>query len=122
MKARERLRFRVFTAVREVMLGTQLFRSNFQLHEPEIVVNAYASHFDVNASLNEAQLQLLPVDTRFRDLHQFAEQLHRGIHKVAAEHHLEFTTDPVRFGGSGPVMLVDVPIGYRAVLLRLELE
>jgi hypothetical protein len=118
MKARERLRFRVFTAVRDVMLGTDLFRSNFQLHEPEIVVNAYAPYFDVNASLNEAQLQLLPVDNRSRDLNHFAEQLRRGIQKIATDLRLEFATDSARFGGSTPVMLVDVPIGYRAVLLR----
>ncbi len=122
MKARERLRFRVFTAVRDVMLGTDLFRSNFQLHEPDIVVSAYAPFLDVNASLNEAQLQLLPVDSRSHGLKQFADQLRRGVQKIATDLHLEFTSDPARFGGSGPVMLVDVPIGYRAVLLRLESE
>jgi hypothetical protein len=118
MKSRERLRFRVYSAVRDVMLGTELFRSNFQLHEPDFVVSAYATFIDVNASLNEGQLQLVPVDNRSRDLHRFAEELRRGVEKIASTLGLEFTTDPTRFGGSGPVMLVDVPIGYRAVLLR----
>jgi hypothetical protein len=122
MKARERLRFRVYSAVREVMLGTELFRSNFQLHEPDFVVSAFATYLDVNASLNEGQLQLIPVDNRSRNLDRFAEELRRGIEKVASTLGLEFTRDPTRFGGSGPVMLLDVPIGYRAVLLRLESE
>jgi hypothetical protein len=122
MKARERLRFRVYSAVRDVMLGTELFRSNFQLHEPDFVVSAYATFIDVNASLNEGQLQLVPVESRARDLTRFAEELRRGIEKVASGLNLEFTTDPAKFGGSGPVMLVDVPIGYRAVLLRVEGE
>jgi hypothetical protein len=122
MKARERLRFRVYSAVREVMLGTELFRSNFQLHEPDFVVSAYATFVDVNASLNEGQLQLIPVDNRSRDLHRFEEQLRRGIEKIASNLGLEFTTDSVGIGRSGPVMLVDVPIGYRAVLLRLDRE
>ena len=122
MKVRERLRFRVYTAVRDVMLETELFRSNFQLHEPDIFVSAYASFIDVNASLNEAQLHLLPVNSRSRDLHRFVEELRHGIERTATNLHLEFTTDPARFGGSGPVILVDVPIGYRAVLLRSEPE
>ncbi len=122
MKVRERLKFRVFTAVRDVMLGADLFRSNFQLHEPEISVSAYAGYLDVNASLNEAQLRLVPVDSRSSDLNRFAGQLQQGFEKLAANLHLEFTTDPARFGGSWPVMLADVPIGYRAVLLRSEIE
>jgi hypothetical protein len=118
MKARERLRFRVYSAVRDVMLGSELFRSNFQLHEPDFVVSAYPAFLDVNASLNEGQLQLVPVENRPRDLNRFAEELRRGIEKVASNLGLELTTDPTQYGGSGPVMLVDVPIGYRAVLLR----
>lgn len=120
MKARERLRFRVYNAVRGVVLSTELFRSNFQLHEPDIVVSAYARFIDVNASLNEAQLHLLTAVSRSRDLHRFAEELRHGIEKVATNLHLEFTTNPAQFGGSEPIMVVDVPIGYRAVLLRSE--
>jgi hypothetical protein len=122
MKIRERLRFRVYSGVRDVMLGSQLFRSNFQLHEPDFVVSAYAAFLDVNASLNEGQLQLIPVENRPRDLNRFAEDLRRGIEKVAHDLGLELSTDPAQYGGSGPVMLVDVPIGYRAVLLRRESE
>lgn len=122
MKLREKLRFRVYNAVRDVMLGSDLFRSNFQLHEPEISVNAYAPFIDVNASLNEAQVQLLPVEGRAEDLNRFAEQLRHGISRIAHDLHLELDSDPARSGGSGPVMLVDVPIGYRAVLRRLEHE
>lgn len=122
MKARERLRFRVYSAVRDVMLGSELFRSNFQLHEPDFVVSAYPTFLDVNASLNEAQLQLIPVENRPRDLNRFSVELHRGIEKVAGALGLELTTDPTLYGGSGPVMLIDVPIGYRAVLLRRESE
>ena len=118
MKARERLRFRVYSAVRDVMLGSELFRSNFQLHEPDFVVSAYAGFIDVNASLNQAQLQLIQGETRSQDLHRLAADLRRGIEKAARALDLEFTTDPSHFGGSAPIMLVDVPIGYRAVLLR----
>jgi hypothetical protein len=122
MKARERLRFRVYSAVRDVMLGSDLFRSNFQLHEPDLVVSAYAAFLDVNASLNEGQLQLIPVENRPRILSQFAEELHRGIERVARNLGLELALDSSQFGGSGPILLVNVPIGYRAVLLRRESE
>jgi hypothetical protein len=122
LKVRERLRFRVYTGVRDIMLGADLFRSNFQLHEPEITVSAYAPYLDVNACLNEAQLRLIPVESRSSDLGRFTEQLRLGIEKLATDLHLVFTTDSARFGGSWPVMLSDVPIGYRAVLLRLESE
>ena len=122
IRDRERLKFRVYSAVRDVTLGTELFRSNFQLHEPDIVVNVYASFVDVNVSLNEGQLHLLPVHGRSRDLNRFAEELRTGIARIAPSLHLEFTTDSARFGGSEPVTLVDVPCGYRAVLLRPERE
>ena len=118
IKSRERLRFRVYAAVRDVALGTELFRSHFELHEPEILVNVYVRFVDVNISLNEGQLHLLPAKGRSRDLNRFAEELRAGFGRIAADLHLEFTTDPSRFGGSEPVMLTDVPCGYRAVLLR----
>jgi len=104
------------------MLGTELFRTNFQLHEPEIVVSVYAQHVDVNASLTENQLRLLPVKGRSRDLHRFAEELREGLGRLAAQLQLELTADPARWGGSEPVTLGDVPCGYRAVLLRRERE
>lgn len=122
MKARERLRFRVYAAVRNAVLATELFRSHSELYEPEIVVNVYAQFIDVNASLNEGQVRLLPVRGRSRELIRFAEELRTGFERIAANLHLEFTTDPARFGGSQPVMLVDVPSGYHAVLLRREGE
>jgi hypothetical protein len=122
IRARERLKFRVYAAARDVVLGTELFRSNFQLHEPDIFVNVYPQFVDVNTSLNEGQLRLLPENSRSRDLSRFAEELRSGLEKVAANLHLEFTAEAARFGGSGPVTLVNVPIGYRAVLLRSERE
>lgn len=122
IRDRERLKFRVYSAVRDLVLGTELFRSHFELHEPDIVVNVYARFVDVNATLNEGQLRLVPVKSRSRDLGRFAEELRRGLAKIAGELHLEITSDPTRFGGSWPVMLVDVPSGYRAVLLRPERE
>ena len=122
IKGRERLKFRVYSAVRDVVLGTELFRSHFELHEPDIFVNVYAQFVDVNISLNEGQLHLLPAKGRSRDLTRFAEELRTGMERIAIDLHLVFTTDPSRFGGSEPVMLVDVPCGYRAVLLRSQLE
>jgi hypothetical protein len=122
IKARERLRFRVYTAVRDVMLGSELFRSHFELHEPDIVVNVYAQVVDVNASLNEAQLHLLPARGRSRELNRFAEELGAGLARMAPKLQLELTTDPLRFGGSGPVMLAGVPCGFRAVLIRAPQE
>lgn len=118
IKSRERLKFRVYAGLRDVVLGTELFRLHFELHEPDIVVNVYAQFVDVNASLNEGQLHLLPAQGRSRDLNRFAEELRAGSERVAVSLQLQLTTDPARFGGSGPVMLTDVPCGYRAVLLR----
>jgi hypothetical protein len=122
IRDRERLKFRVYAVARAVLLGTELFRSNFQLHEPEIVVNVYREYVDVNASLNEGQVRLLPARGRSRDLHRFAEEVRTGLERQAPQLHLELTTDPARWGGSEPVALGDVPCGYRAVLLRLDRE
>lgn|GEM_PF-6911979 len=122
IKGRERLKFRVYAAVRDVVLGTELFRSHFELHEPDIFVNVYAQFVDVHTSLNEGQLHLLPANGRSRDLHRFAEELRTGIARIAPALHLEYTGEPARIGGSGPVMLVDVPIGYHAVLLHAQRE
>jgi hypothetical protein len=122
IKARERQKFRVYAAVRDLVLSTELFRSHFELHEPDIVVNVYARFVDAHISLNEGQLHLLPARGRARELNHFAEELRTGIARIALDLHLEFTTEPARFGGSEPVMLVDVPIGYRAVLLRSQRE
>jgi hypothetical protein len=122
IRDRERLKFRVYAAARGVVLDTELFRSNFQLHEPEIVINVYPQHVDLNASLNEGQLRLLPARGRARDLRRFAEELRIGLEKLAAPLQLELTADPARWGGSAPVMLGDVPCGYRAVLLRSKLD
>ena len=118
VRDRERLKFRAYAACREVGLASELFRSHFQLHEPEITVNVYPRYVDVNVCLNDAQLRLLPARGRSKELHRFAGELRAGLEKVAADLNLEFTVDPARFGGSEPVTLVDVPIGYRAVLLR----
>jgi len=122
MKARERLKFRAFAAVRNVVLGTELFRSHFELHEPDISVSVYPQFVDVNTSLTEGQLRLLPAKGRSRELNRFSEELRAGLQQVGGELHLELTTDTDPFGGSGPVMLVDVPCGYRAVLLRSQRE
>ena len=118
IRERERLRFRVYAAARGVVLGTELFRSNFQLHEPEIVVCVYPRYVDVNASLTEGQLRLLPATGRSRDLRRFAEELRVGLEKAAVQLELQLTSDPSRWGGSEPVALGDAPCGYRAVLLR----
>ncbi len=120
LKAREQLRFRLYAAVRDVALGTELFRSNFQLHEPEISINVYSQHVDVNASLSEAQLRLVPVTGRPHALNQFAQELRNGIAKAASALQLEFSVDRASFGGSEPVVVGDVPVGFRAVLLRSD--
>jgi len=120
IKAREREKFQVFAAVRGVVFSTELFRTHPEFYEPDIFVNVYPQFVDVNTSLNEGQVRLLPVVGRSRDLNRFADQLRVGIEKATPSLHLDFTADPARFGGSQPVMLLDVPIGYRAVLLRRE--
>jgi hypothetical protein len=122
IKSRERLKFRVYAAVRGVVLGTELFRAHPQLFEPDIFVNVYAHSVDVNTSLNEGQLRLLPVHGRSRALNRFAKELRGGIEKVSADLHLDLSTAPGPFGSSEPVMLVDVPCGYHVVLLRTERE
>jgi hypothetical protein len=118
IRSRERLKFRVFSAVRDVVLGTDLFRTHFQLHEPDVVVNVYRRYVDVVTSLNEAQLHTLPVRNRSKELNRFAEQVRIGLEKVAPGLELELGNDPTRFGGSEIVMLADVPIGFHATLLR----
>ncbi len=120
--ARERLRFRVYSAVRDVVLRTDLFRTHPELHEPEISVNVYPQLVDVNASLTEGQVRLLRDKVRPRDMNRFAEEIQDGIEKAAGSLQLELTLDPARFGGSQPVVLVGVPNGFRAVLLRREPE
>jgi hypothetical protein len=122
IRSRERLKFRVYSTVRDLVLGTELFRAHFQLHEPDIIVNVYRHYVDVVTSLNEAQFHVLPVRNRSRELNRFAEQLQIGMEKIARDLDLTFTSDAARFGGSEPVMLVDVPCGYRAVLLRSGAE
>ncbi|HXY46794.1 MAG TPA: hypothetical protein VEK13_02700 [Thermoplasmata archaeon] len=118
MKARERLKFRVYAAARSAVLATEFFRSHSELYEPEIVVNVYAPYVDVNASLTEGQVRLLPVNGRSRELTRFAEELRVGLQRAATSLGLEFTEDLSRYGGSQPVMLVDVPCGIHAILLR----
>ncbi|MFZ1023220.1 MAG: hypothetical protein WAN87_03710 [Thermoplasmata archaeon] len=118
IRSRERLKFRVFSVVRDLALGTDLFRSHFQLHEPDIIVNVYSHYVDVVTSLNEAQLHVLPVRNRTRELNRFGEQLRTGMERIATGLDLKISSDPAQFGGSEPVILVDAPIGYRAVLLR----
>ncbi len=118
LRARERLRFRVFSAVRDAALGTRLFRTHFELHEPEIVVNVYPQHVDVLVWLNEGQLRLLPARSRAEELGKFVEELRGSYERIAPALELTFTADPARFGGSQAVLLVDVPSSYRAVLLR----
>jgi hypothetical protein len=120
LRAREQLKFRIYSAARDVVLATRLFRSNFQLHEPEITVNIYARFVDLNVCLNEAQLRLIPVESRPRDLELFAQELKSGVEKLAAGLQLDFTVDPAKFGGSETIMLGSTPIGFRAVLLRSE--
>lgn len=122
LRTRERLRFRVYAAVRGVVLGTELFRTHPSLFEPDVVINVYPHLVDVQTSLNEGQLRLVPANRRSVELNRFAEELRAGMEKVATDLDLEFTSAATHFGGSQPVMLVDVPTGYRAVLLRRDPE
>ncbi len=118
LKAREQLRFRLYAAIRDVALGTELFRANFQLHEPEISISVYSHHVDVNASLSESQLRLVATDGRPRVLTRFAEQLRSGMERAAITLQLELSEQPGRFGVSEPILVGEVPVGYHAVLLR----
>lgn len=122
IKLRERLKFRVYSAVRDVGLRTELFRTHAELHEPDISVNVYPRYVDLNICLTEGQLFLLSAAGRGSELTQFAEELRTGIARAAPILHLKFAMDPAQHGGSEPVMLTDVPCGFRAVLLRLEPE
>jgi len=122
IKLRDRVKCRVYSAVRDVGLRTELFRTHAELHEPDISVNVYPRYVDLNICLTEGQLYLLSAAGRSRELTHFAEELRTGIARVAPNLHLEFTADPAQYGGSEPVMLTDVPYGFRAVLLRSEPE
>jgi hypothetical protein len=118
LQARERLRFRVYAAVRDLALGTELFRTHFELHEPEVSVGVFARFVDVCVALTEGQLRLLPTLGRSRDLGRFAQELHAGLARVADGLDLEPERGPDPLGLSGPVELVGVPIGVRAILRR----
>jgi hypothetical protein len=118
--ARERLKFKVYSSFRDVVLRTDLFREHFELHEPDISVNVYAQFVDASTCLNEAQFRLLRGSVPPIGLRRYAEQLQLGVGKLATDLHLEPATGPGPLGASGPVMLADVPIGYRAILLRPE--
>jgi hypothetical protein len=121
MKARQRLQNRVLTSVRNIVLGTALFRSHPELHDPDVSVTVYAQFVLVTTSLNGGQLEILPVDGRARDLNEFAEQLREGLETLAADLHLPMVQDPGSpLGRSGPIMVLDTPSGYQAVLLRQE--
>ncbi|HYA58698.1 MAG TPA: hypothetical protein VEH57_09630 [Thermoplasmata archaeon] len=120
MRAREKLKFRVYAAVRGLVLSTELFRSRPDFFEPDVFIYVYPQFVDVNTSLNEGQVHLLPAEGRSAALHRFAGELRNGFARIAGEVGLEFTPDSPRFGGSHPVLLLDVPIGYHAVLVRRE--
>lgn len=122
LRDRERLRFRVFAAVRDVALGTELFRSHAEIHEPEVTVTVFPQAVDVTTSLTERQLHVLREKVRTGDLRRFADELRAGIGAGAGKLNLELSTDPARLGGSQPVLLAGVPSGYRAVLLRRDPE
>lgn len=122
VKARERLKFQAYAAVRDVALRTELFRSHPQLHEPEISVNVYPQFVDVYASLTEGQLRLLRVGGVRQDLDRFAAELKKGIEGAVGSLRLTLTEDPAQLGGSLPVKLLGGAIGYRAVLVRNEPE
>jgi hypothetical protein len=122
LRDRERLRFRVFAAVRDVALGTELFRTHAEIHEPEVTVNVLGHVVDVTTALTERQLHVLREKVRAEDLRRFADELRAGIEAGAAKLNLEFSTDPARHGGSQPVLLAGVPSGYRAVLVRRDAE
>ena len=122
LRARDRVRFRVYAGVRDAMLRSELFRSLPQLHEPEVVVNVSGPWVDVTAALNEGQFHLLVANGRTPDLPRFAEELQRGIESTARELGLTLSTDRARFGGSFAVMLGALPIGFRAALLRPDAE
>lgn len=122
LRVRDRLRFKVYAAVRGVVLGTELFRSHPSLFEPEVAINVYPHLIDVYTSLTEGQLRLVPAARRASELKRFGEELEAGLQRIAADLDLGFTTSAGDLGGSQPVVLVDVPTGYRAVLLRRDRE
>lgn len=120
LRAREKLRFRLFAAVREMMLATELFRTHYELHEPEVVVSVFADDVDIVAVLNESQIRLLKGRVGLGELTRFAADVRRGLARCATEAGLEARSD--RHGREEPalVALVDAPIGCHAVLGRHE--
>jgi len=116
MRDRERLKFRLYAAVRDLTLGSELFRTHYELHEPEVTVGVYEQFVDVSVALTEGQLRLLPAAGRSRDMGRFAEELKVGLSKVAVGLGLDPPAGADPLGLSGPVDLVGVPIGYRAIL------
>ena len=118
MKLRERLRFRLYAAVRDLALGTELFRVHYALHEPEVQVGVYPQFADVSTVLTEGQLRLLPGEGRGRELPKYAAELAVGFARVGQELGLDLLPNPSSLELSGPVRLADVPIGYRAIFRR----
>ena len=122
MKLRERLRFRLYAAVRDLALGTELFRVHYSLHEPEVLVSVYAQFAEVSTTLTENQLRLLPGEGRARELPRFAAELEAGFTRIAGDLGLELLPNPNALELSGRVQLAGVPIGYRAIFGRLGAE
>lgn len=122
MRSRDRLKFQVYALARGVVLATELFRTHSELYEPEIIVNIYPGTIDVYTSLTEGQVRLLPVTGRAQLLRKFAEELRAGLARAAPGLHLDLSADPAYLGGSQPILLGDVPSGYRAVLVRRDPE
>jgi len=122
MRTRERLKFRVYAAVRELVMNSDLYRSRPDFFEPDIVINVYPDCVDVSTALNEGQVHLLPAEGRAVALVRFLEELRNGMQRVALSLGLELSPEGSHHGGTRPVMLLDVPIGYRAILLRKDRE
>lgn len=119
VNSRERLRARVDAKVREFVLGSALFRAHPELGQPDVFVHVYSQFVHVVTSLNGAQLSILPIHGRTRDLNHFAEELRERFERLATDLHMTLVTEPGGpFGKSTPVMVIDTPSGYWAVLSR----
>lgn len=120
MDSQRRLEARVLNAIRGLTSATTLFRSRPELGEPDVYAHAYLQFVQLNVCLNPAQIRLLPVAGRDRELEQFTEQVRIGIEDIAQQLHLGFMPGAGPFGNTGPIGVLppNVPGGYSAVLTR----
>ncbi|MGA8542030.1 MAG: hypothetical protein WB947_00585 [Thermoplasmata archaeon] len=123
-RADERLRQRLEERIRELVAATALVRSHPELGEIRPSFAVVSQYVIANVCLDPAQLKILPLNGRTRDLEAFTEELRAGLEKLSADIRLPLSRAPSAFPISTPICVLppDVHGGYSAVFLRPKRE